>query len=95
MEKITVFGSAAVDQMARASHLPAPGETVKGSFFTQGPGGKGFNQGCAAFKAGGDVVMVTKLGRDSLSAVTLEAMDKIGLPRTIFAMTRSCPPARL
>lgn len=91
MEKITVFGSAAVDQMARAPHLPAPGETVKGSFFTQGPGGKGFNQGCAAFKAGGDVAMVTKLGRDSLSAVTLEAMDKIGLSKDYLCYDEKLP----
>ena len=91
MEKITVFGSAAVDQMARASHLPAPGETVKGHFFAQGPGGKGFNQGCAAWKAGGDVAMVTKLGRDTLSAVTLGAMEEIGLSKEYLCYDDKLP----
>ena len=37
-QKITVFGSFVVDLMARTPHLPAPGETVKGSFFKQGAG---------------------------------------------------------
>ncbi|MDY2719635.1 MAG: ribokinase [Candidatus Faecousia sp.] len=80
-QKVTVFGSAAVDLMARASHLPTAGETVCGSFFTQGPGGKGFNQCAAAHRAGADVAMVTKLGRDSLSHVTLGVMEELGMRR--------------
>ena len=64
MSKAVVFGSFVVDLMARSPHLPVPGETVKGSYFKMGPGGKGFNQCVAAHKAGADVVMVTKLGRD-------------------------------
>lgn len=79
--KVTVFGSFVVDLMARASHLPMAGETVKGSLFRQGAGGKGFNQGIAAHKAGGNVVMVTKLGRDSLAKVALDAMAEVGLSR--------------
>ena len=54
-QKVTVFGSFVVDLMARTPHLPAPAETVKGSFFKQGAGGKGFNQGVAAHKAGGAI----------------------------------------
>ncbi len=80
-EKVTVFGSFVVDLMGRTPHLPVPGETVKGSFFKQGAGGKGFNQGIAAHKAGGDVAMITKLGRDSLANVALEAMDDVGMPK--------------
>lgn len=80
-EKITVFGSFVVDLMGRTPHLPVPGETVKGSFFKQGAGGKGFNQGIAAHKAGGDVAMITKLGRDSLANVALDAMDDVGMPK--------------
>ena len=52
MGKVTVFGSFVVDLMGRTPHLPVPGETVKGSMFKMGPGGKGFNQGVAAHKAG-------------------------------------------
>lgn len=79
--KVTVFGSSVVDLTARAPHLPAPGETVKGSMFLQGPGGKGFNQAVAAKKAGGDVTMIAKLGRDLLAQTPLAMMDEIGLSK--------------
>ena len=80
-QKVTVFGSFVVDLMGRTPHLPVPGETVKGSFFKQGAGGKGFNQGIAAHKAGGNVVMITKLGRDSMGEVATNAMDEVGLSK--------------
>ena len=80
-EKVTVFGSFVVDLMGRTPHLPVPGETVKGSCFKQGAGGKGFKQGIAAHKAGGDVAMITKIGRDSFADVALNAMDEVGMPK--------------
>lgn len=80
-QKVTVFGSFVVDLMARTPHLPAPSETVKGSFFKQGAGGKGFNQGIAAHKTGGDVAMITKLGRDSMANIATDAMDDVGMPK--------------
>lgn len=79
--KVTVFGSFAVDLIARTPHLPAKGETVKGSAFQQSAGGKGFNQGIAAHKAGADVAMITKLGRDTFANVALDMMDEVGLPK--------------
>lgn len=81
MKKVTVFGSFVVDLMARSPHLPIPGETVKGSMFKMGPGGKGFNQGVAAHKAGADLVMVTKLGKDSFANVALDTMDALGMKK--------------
>ena len=80
-QKVTVFGSFVVDLMARTPHLPVPGETVRGSLFKQGAGGKGFNQGIAAHKAGGNVVMITKVGKDSMANVAYEAMDAVGLSK--------------
>ena len=77
--KITVFGSFVVDLMARTPHLPVPGETVKGSMFKMGPGGKGFNQGVAAHKAGADITMITKLGKDTFASVALDAMRELGM----------------
>ena len=75
--KITVFGSFVVDLMARTPHLPVPGETVKGSMFKMGPGGKGFNQGVAAHKAGAQVTMITKLGKDTFGDIALNAMKEL------------------
>ncbi|MDO5033504.1 MAG: ribokinase [Eubacteriales bacterium] len=77
MSKVVVVGSFVVDLMARAPHLPGPAETVKGDFFQRGPGGKGFNQGVAAFKSGAEVTMVSKVGQDSLAAVALDHMREL------------------
>lgn len=79
--KITVFGSFVVDLMARTPSLPIPGETVKGSMFKMGAGGKGFNQCVAAHKAGADVMMSTKLGKDSFADVALNTMTELKMPK--------------
>lgn len=78
-KKVTVFGSFVVDLMGRTPHLPVPGETVRGSMFRMGPGGKGFNQGVAAHKAGADVTMITKLGKDTFADVALNAMKELNM----------------
>lgn len=79
--KVVVFGSFVVDLMARIPHLPVPGETVKGPMFKMGPGGKGFNQGVAAHKAGADVTIVTKIGKDSFGDIALHTMDELGMTK--------------
>ncbi|MEA4912308.1 MAG: ribokinase [Oscillospiraceae bacterium] len=81
MSKSAVFGSFVVDLMARSGHMPRPGETVRGSLFRMGPGGKGFNQCVAAHKAGADVTMITKLGRDSFADVATDTMRALGMPQ--------------
>lgn len=90
-QKVMIFGSFVVDQMARASHLPSPGETVKGNLYRRGAGGKGFNQGIAAQKSGGDVAMVTKLGRDTMANVALDLMDAVGLSKEHLFFSDDAP----
>lgn len=77
--KTLVFGSFVVDLMARAPHLPVPGETVKGSRFKMGPGGKGFNQAVAAFQAGAEVTLATKWGKDSFAEIAQNTMERLGM----------------
>lgn len=86
-KKIVVFGSFVVDLMGRAPRLPVVGETVIGSAFKMGPGGKGFNQGVAAHKAGADIIMVTKLGTDLFSKVALDSMATLGMDTTYIFRT--------
>jgi ribokinase len=76
-KKILMFGSFVVDLTGRGPHIPVPGETVKSAFFKMGPGGKGYNQGIAAFKAGGDVIIVTKLGKDMFANIALDLMNEL------------------
>ena len=84
--KITVMGSFVVDLTGRAPHLPVTGETVKGSNFKMGPGGKGSNQGVAAQRAGAEVTMITKVGVDAFGSIALENFKKEGMD-TKFVFT--------
>lgn len=76
---ITVLGSFVVDLMGRAAHLPKPGETVKGSTFKLGPGGKGSNQGVAAQRAGANVTMITKVGQDVFGNMAVDNFKNEGI----------------
>lgn len=76
MQKISVFGSYVVDLTSTADHLPAPGETVFGSMFKMGPGGKGSNQAVAAHRAGADVTMITKVGKDAFADLVVDFYKK-------------------
>lgn len=78
-KKILMFGSFVVDLTGRGPHLPVPGETVKSGYFKMGPGGKGYNQGIAAFQSGGEVTIVTKLGNDLFANIALDFMKNLGM----------------
>lgn len=70
---LLVAGSANLDFVVRAAHVPAPGETVLGRDFATFPGGKGANQAVACARAGGAPTrMLLALGDDAF-AVPLEA----------------------
>ena len=69
---VLVAGSANLDFVVRARHIPAPGETVLGRDFETFPGGKGANQAVACARAGGaNTHMLLGLGDDAYAA-TLE-----------------------
>jgi ribokinase len=72
-----------VDQVARAPRLPAAGETVIGTGYSVGFGGKGSNQAVMAARLGAEVTMVAKLGRDALGERTLANYREQGV-RTDF-----------
>jgi ribokinase len=80
--KIVVFGSYINDFVGRGPDLPRPGETVKGTVFKMGPGGKGFNQAVAAKRAAGDVIFITKVGPGSFGDLALTNIQAEGIPLT-------------
>jgi ribokinase len=59
---VLVLGSFVADVAFRAARLPAWGETLMGSAFSLGPGGKGSNQAVAAARAGASVKMLSNVG---------------------------------
>ena len=76
---ITVVGSYVTDLMCRTPKMPVPGETVFAGPFKMGPGGKGANQAVAARRAGADVTLITKLGRDALGEYALKSIAAEGI----------------
>lgn len=67
--KIVVVGSFIADITGFAPRFPKDGESVIGTGIRFGPGGKGSNQATAASRCGGDVTMVTTLGKDMLAEI--------------------------
>ncbi len=66
---ILVAGSANLDFVVRAPHIPSPGETVLGGDFKTYPGGKGANQAAACARAGGAKThLLAALGADAFAA---------------------------
>lgn len=65
MGRVVVLGSANMDLVVRMPRRPEPGETLTGTRFETGAGGKGLNQAIAAVRAGADVAFIGAVGSDS------------------------------
>jgi len=77
--KIAVLGVFVADAAYRAERQPVMGETILGSEFALGPGGKGSNQAVAAARVGADVSMLTRLGRDEFAKMALDMWHTEGV----------------
>jgi len=77
--KICVVGAANLDLISYVPRLPRMGETLHGSRFHMGFGGKGANQAVMAAKLGARVTMITKLGRDIFGENTLKNFQSWGI----------------
>ena len=78
-KQIIVLGGINMDLVALSPRFPAPGETVVGSRFLTYPGGKGANQAVAAARAGGNTLMVGRVGNDEFGPQLLEALHLSGV----------------
>jgi len=77
--KICVVGACNLDLISYVPRLPSIGETLHGTRFHMGFGGKGANQAVMAAKLGGGVSMVTKLGQDVFGENTLKNFESWGV----------------
>ena len=79
-DRLLVAGSANLDFVVRASHVPAQGETVLGRDFANFPGGKGANQAVACARAGGVATrMLLALGDDVFARTIEESLLDAGV----------------
>jgi ribokinase len=79
---ILVVGSTMIDLIAYAERLPGDGETLVGTRFQMGFGGKGANQAVAAARFGASVAMVNTVGEDSYGAEYLANFAAQGVDTT-------------
>jgi ribokinase len=76
---VCILGIYVSDMAFTAARQPIMGETLIGSRFALGPGGKGSNQTIAAARAGGKVTFITNLGQDLFgdTAMAMYARDGV------------------
>jgi ribokinase len=76
---ITVVGSFAVGMTLRTNRMPIFGETLIGSDFDMGPGGKGSNQAVAVARLGADSYLVGIIGKDKLGEIGTDLYAREGV----------------
>jgi ribokinase len=84
---ITVVGSFIVGMTLRTSHMPIFGETLIGSDFDMGPGGKGSNQAVGVARLGADSHFAGIIGRDKLSEIATDLYAAEGVNTTYLRQT--------
>jgi ribokinase len=86
---IVILGVFVADTAYRAPRAPRMGETIMGSGFKLGPGGKGSNQSVAAGRLGGDVTFITRLGRDPFADMARTTWNASGVKSAIIETPES------
>jgi len=77
--RIAILGIFVADLAFRAQRPPEMGETIIGSGFKMGPGGKGSNQAVAAARAGAKVSFISLIGKDAFGDIALSTWGGEGI----------------
>jgi len=88
---VAVLGIFVADLAFKAPRLPVMGETILGQGFKDGPGGKGSNQAIAAARAGADVRMITRIGRDTFGEMAQRAWAADGVDTRTVTIDDTLP----
>jgi ribokinase len=81
---ITIVGSFAVGMTLRTARMPIFGETLLGTDFDMGPGGKGSNQAVAVARLGAHAYFAGIVGADKLAAIALDLYAQEGVDTTFL-----------
>ena len=84
---ITVVGSFAVGMTLRTQRMPVFGETLVGSDFDMGPGGKGSNQAVGVARLGALAYFAGIIGADRLGEVATDLYGREGVDTTWLQRT--------
>jgi ribokinase len=84
MKPVVILGVFVADTAYRAQRQPRMGETILGTSFKLGPGGKGSNQAVAAGRLGADVTFLTRLGVDAFAAMAKQTWKDAGVKSAVI-----------
>ncbi|MER8506464.1 ribokinase [Mesorhizobium sp. M0199] len=84
MKPVVILGVFVADTAYRAARQPRIGETILGTSFTLGPGGKGSNQAVAAGRLGADVTFLTRLGVDPFAEMARQTWNAAGVKSAVI-----------
>ena len=76
MSDISILGIFVADISFSGPKIPSVGETILGTKYKVGPGGKGCNQAIAVARLGGKVNFFSKIGKDDYGKLALETLKK-------------------
>lgn len=76
---VAILGVFVADAAYRATRQPNMGETILGSSFALGPGGKGSNQAVAAARCNARVSFISRLGNDAFAQMALDMYSQEGI----------------
>lgn len=74
-----VLGEINYDYLARAEHLPGPGEGIEGDLFIESPGGKAGNCAAALGRLGKPVAILARVGADWAGERALARLQNLGV----------------
>jgi ribokinase len=86
---IVILGVFVADTAYRAPRAPRMGETILGTGFKLGPGGKGSNQSVAAGRLGADVSFITRLGKDDFAEMAKKTWEQAGVKPAVIETPES------
>lgn len=76
---VSVLGIFVADTAYLAERMPVIGETLIGTGFSVGPGGKGSNQAVAAARAGSRTSFISKIGDDTFGQLAQKTYADVGV----------------
>jgi ribokinase len=81
---VAILGIFVADLAFRAGRMPGIGETMAGSGFKMGPGGKGSNQSVAAARAGAEVTFISRIGADAFGQIARDTWAAEGIAAQVI-----------
>ena len=91
MSDICVLGNFVADNSFYAKHLPTKGQTIFGTGYQVGPGGKGSNQAIAAARLGSNVSFLGKIGDDANGKMAIDLYKKNNIDQKTIYISKEYP----